>query len=421
MALKILVIPDAISLAHVSRALQIARAARERGHAVRVASAEPYEELFLQAGFEVERVFSVPQSVALKAIRRGGILYTDEILRQYVESDIAALTRSDTDVVVGDLRLSLDISSELTGVPYVSVLNAYWTRHCAVPVALPETVPLLRYLGRKTAGKVLQVVQPLVLRRLAGVFNRFRRAHGLAARGNIFDVMASPYLTLLADLPEFVPSRDLPAQFHYIGPILWEPEVPEPDWLGDVAADVPTVYLTMGSTGQPEVFVRVLRDLAEAGLQVMVTTCDQISSDDLPPGCFVTRLARASALLAKASVTVCHGGNGTIYQSLSHGVPVVGVPTFHDQEFNMERVEALGLGVRVRERSLRAGDIVAAVQHILANADYARRAADLQRQVVGSAAPEAALWHIERRALEGQPPPSTESRSFSHEHAVSHA
>jgi UDP:flavonoid glycosyltransferase YjiC (YdhE family) len=71
---------------------------------------------------------------------------------------------------------------------------------------------------------------------------------------------------------------------------------------------------------------------------------------------------------------VCHAGNGTIYQALSHGKPVVGVPDFHDQEFNMQRVEARDLGLTARTGPRLVENIVSGVQRIMADASYRERA-----------------------------------------------
>ncbi len=48
-----------------------------------------------------------------------------------------------------------------------------------------------------------------------------------------------------------------------------------------------------------------------------------------------------------ADLVVCHGGNGTIYQALSHGRPVIGIPTIPDQAYNMRMVERLKLGTSI--------------------------------------------------------------------------
>jgi UDP:flavonoid glycosyltransferase YjiC (YdhE family) len=399
MSLRILIVPEAISLAHVSRMLCVARAARQRGHDVHVASAPPYSDLFREADFEVQSLFSVPPDIALRAIRSGRILYTDDVLDRYVGDELKILRRARPDVVVGDLRLSLDISTEIADVPYVSVLNAYWTRYYAAPMPVPETMPLFRVLGRRLGRLLMPLVRPGILRSYARVFNRFRRRAGLPLRDNLFDVMASPHLTLLADAPQFAPCTGLPDHFRYVGPFLWEPDVPPPDWLDQVDEYRPTVYVPMGSTGTTDAFVLLLRELASAGLQVLATTCGQVPKSDVPEGCFVTELAPASALLRFASATVCHGGNGSIYQSLAHAVPVVCVPTFHDQELNAERVVSLGLGTRLSHRSLTPGRIREAVTQVLEDPAIGRRAVRFARTVRNWNAPQEALWSIEGHCL----------------------
>jgi UDP:flavonoid glycosyltransferase YjiC (YdhE family) len=399
MSLRILIVPEAISLAHVARMLRVAEAARERGHEVHIAAADLHSDLFREAGFEVRPLFSVPPKIALQAVRRGRILYTDDVLEQYVGDELKTLRNIRPDAVVGDLRLSLDISSEIAGVPYVSVLNAYWTNHYAAPTPVPETVPLFRFLGQRMGRGLMPLLRPRILRGYARVFNRMRRRIGLAPRGNLFDVMASPHLTLLADAPQFAPCSGLPDHFRYVGPFLWEPNIPPPTWLGRVDEYRPTVYVTMGSTGTPEAFVSLLRGLAEAGLQVLATTCGQIGESDAPEGCFVTDLAPASALLRFASVTVCHGGNGSIYQSLSHAVPVVCVPTFHDQEFNADRVVALGLGTRLSHRDLTPQRVRDAVMQVVEDPATARRAVRFSRIIRNWNAPQETLWSIEGHCL----------------------
>jgi UDP:flavonoid glycosyltransferase YjiC (YdhE family) len=400
-SLRILVMPDAISLAHVARALQIARAARRRGHSVHVASAGAYQGLFTEAGFAVESLFSVRREQALAAIRKGKTLYDDETLERYVKSDLEVLDRVRPDVVVGDLRLSLDISAEMTHIPYVAVLNAYWTHFYSAPVSAPRTFPLFRILGTRLATRLMPWVQPIMLRRYAKPFNRYRQKVGLAPRSDLFDVMCSRDLTLLADLPEFAPCANLPDHVCYAGPFLWEPAIEPPAWLDRVDPNQPTAYVTMGSTGTRELFAELLRRLTEAGIQVMATTCNQIDAADIPEGCFTAPMAPASRLLRLAHVTVCHGGNGSIYQSLSRGVPVVGVPTFHDQEFNMDRVEALGVGVRMDERS--PGAMAKAVEHVLTHSRFAGRAADLAESIATWDAPTEALWQIERLCAHPSP------------------
>lgn len=41
---------------------------------------------------------------------------------------------------------------------------------------------------------------------------------------------------------------------------------------------------------------------------------------------------------------VCHAGNGTIYQALMRGIPMVLIPSFFEQEWNAHRIVKLQLG-----------------------------------------------------------------------------
>jgi len=41
---------------------------------------------------------------------------------------------------------------------------------------------------------------------------------------------------------------------------------------------------------------------------------------------------------------ICHGGNGTIYQALAYGVPLLASTSIFEQEYNMERIREMKLG-----------------------------------------------------------------------------
>src|SRR3569623_314883 len=114
----------------------------------------------------------------------------------------------------------------------------------------------------------------------------------------MFRIMESPYANLIADLPEFIPCANLPHHFRYIGPLIWEPNVPEPDWLEDVDPARPSIYVTMGSTGEAAAMRRALAALVEAGYQVLTTTAGQIT--DWPRGVFAAKYAPGSALARRS-------------------------------------------------------------------------------------------------------------------------
>lgn len=83
-----------------------------------------------------------------------------------------------------------------------------------------------------------------------------------------------------------------------------------------------------------------------------------------PAGVFSAKFAPGSARAA----TVCHVASSTIYQSLVEGALVISVPTFHDQEINAERLEAVGFGARLPARRWNARQLMEAAERMQAPA-----------------------------------------------------
>lgn len=357
---RVLVIGDSISLAHVGRAMVAARLLQSAGCQVTFATGSTHQALARQEGFEPREIYCEPPERALAAIRRGSHIFDLETVDRYVAADLELLESAAPEWVVADFRLSLNISGELARVPYWNIVNGYMTRYYCAPQSPPETFPLTRLLGNRLSRRWFPAIKRQVLRYYAYHFNRSRKRRGLKPAGDIFAVMESPYANLIADLPELIPCSGAPPHVRYIGPLVWEPNVPEPEWLERLDPSRPSVYVTMGSTGEAGDFKRTLTALVEAGYQVLCTTAGQI--DEVPRGVLAARYAPGSALARRCVATVCHGGSLTIYQSLRAGAPVIAIPTFHDQEINAERLEATGLGARLPPRRWDARQLAALVK-----------------------------------------------------------
>jgi UDP:flavonoid glycosyltransferase YjiC (YdhE family) len=93
----------------------------------------------------------------------------------------------------------------------------------------------------------------------------------------------------------------------------------------------------------------------------------------VPDNIFVERYAPGDALLAVSDVVISHGGNGTIYQALEAGVPIIGFPGIFDQEINMQRVEALGAGLSLWRARYGKSTLLSAVERVLGDAQFQER------------------------------------------------
>jgi UDP:flavonoid glycosyltransferase YjiC (YdhE family) len=374
----VLVIGDSISLAHVGRAIVAARLLTSADCKVTFATGPAHQALARQEGLEPREIHCEPPARAIAAIRRGSHIFDLETVERYVAADLALIENVAPDWIVADFRLSLNISCELARIPYWNIVNGYMTHYYSAPQRPPQTFPVTRLLGKRLSQRFFPALKRQVLRYYAYNFNRSRKRHGLKPGGDMFRIMESPHGNLIADLPEFIPCDNLPSHFRYIGPLIWEPNVPEPEWLDRLDPSRPSVYITMGSTGEGGMFREAVSASVQAGYQVLTTTAGQV--DELPPEVFAVKYAPGSVLARRSVATVCHGGSLTIYQSLAEAVPVVAIPTFHDQETNAERLRATGLGLALSPRGWTAADLLAAVDRVQGS-DFRQRCGSARAQI----------------------------------------
>jgi UDP:flavonoid glycosyltransferase YjiC (YdhE family) len=95
-----------------------------------------------------------------------------------------------------------------------------------------------------------------------------------------------------------------------------------------------------------------------------------------------------------SDAVVSHGGNGTIYQAIENGVPIIGFPFIFDQEINMQRVEALGAGVSLWRSQYDEASLKRAVEQILGDPRYRERCRFLGKRCREMDGARRAAWHI---------------------------
>ena len=128
-------------------------------------------------------------------------------------------------------------------------------------------------------------------------------------------------------------------------PLTWRNDLPPPRCLAELDPQKPTVYLSLGSEGLEDL-LQHLGLLARDGMQVVVATGapDVGLNATVPPGIFLEQYVNTDLLLPHCDIVCCHGGNGTLYQALQHGLPVVVVSTHQEQSYGGKRIQRLGLG-----------------------------------------------------------------------------
>lgn len=370
---RILFVAEAATLAHVVRLIVLAKALNPKNYDIHFACAPGYEHYFQGAGFTLWSVYSVSQQHFLQAIAKGVTPYTKDILKKYIEDDLNILDQVKPDLLVGDNRFSLAVSAPLRNVPYTALISAHWSPYSPLtryPMPVPEH-PIVDLLGLSFARFMARLIQPLSFYLFARPLNRLRREYGLPALGNLVHVLTQPGdYTLYADTPGFSPTAGLPTNHRYIGPILWSPDIPLPQWWGALPDNRPSIYVTFGSSGQVTLLPLIIEALQHLPVNVLIATAGRIKLDSLPANVWAADYLPGSLAAQRSRLVICNGGSGTVHQALAASVPVLGIASNMDQYLVMECVTRASAGLLLRAGQTTMEKITGATNALLEQTKY---------------------------------------------------
>ncbi len=350
--LKILFMCEAVSLAHVGRPLLLARWAREAGHEPLIACGPRFTRLVHEEGFEPLPLPTLTGEAFYGRILRGRFPYTDSEILQYVAAERKLLRDVSPHLVVSDFRLTAAISAMLAGLPLLSLINAYWSPGAECRFPAPDG--LLPILPNAFRQRLFNHLRPLAFRCGARSLDRVRRSFGLQPYNDFRKHYTAGTWCAYADLPELAPVRAAPLNHSYIGPVIWEPRAAPPPLLGTLGLQRPLAYVSMGGSGNAGVLPGLLRALLAEDCDIALSGCSSECIDllwtampELAGRCVAAPLFSPGSVLQRAALTVCHGGSGTIYQSLAAGVPLLCLPGNPDQCLASQGVQACGAALSI--------------------------------------------------------------------------
>ena len=155
----------------------------------------------------------------------------------------------------------------------------------------------------------------------------------------------------------------------------------------------PLVYVTLGTSfaSNMDLFRSVLTGLEGHNLEVVVTVGPDHDPDELGQVADYVRVERyipQAELLPRCSAIVHHGGSGTMFGALAHGVPQVVIPQGADNFLNAQHVERAGIGLSILPGDVGPARIGQCVRAVLDNQSFAEQAAQVEREIAAMPGPE---------------------------------
>ncbi len=385
---RVLLVPHAptTGLAHVGACMEVGRRLRERGHEVEMAYGGSRPEVVDAEGFPRH---PVPEVAAEREWSPAGWYASEQELRSHVEAHTAVIDRVRPDVVVTSSGVAGRLACESAGVPRLYLMHYLQT----TPFGRRAIVWGDRLRDARHPRRAARVLRARARRarrtpsgpRTTDVVAAVRPALGLPPTGPGDFSGARDTIVAITSAPFIDPADGLPAHWRYVGPLAWS----APDAAPRAPAgrrERPLVYVTQGSTGDPDLLRRAVAELSREDLDLLVATgglCEPEELARLGPRVQAAALLPGRASMEAADVAVVHGGHLTFCEALSTGTPMVVLPHRVDQMARVNRAERLGVGLAVWPPPRREGGVRSAVRRVLAEPAHARRSAAVARRLAG--------------------------------------
>lgn len=164
------------------------------------------------------------------------------------------------------------------------------------------------------------------------------------------------------------PARALPPHAFLGSAVRDEPiDAEVEEWLE--SSDSPFVYVSFGSflSVRSDVVARVVDALKSLGLRaaVAVGSADRSDLGSLPGDWLVREFLPQVRLLRAASAAVTHGGNNSVTEAMTAGVPLLVLPFSTDQFAGAEAIERAGFGIALAPNTATVPQLGTALQAVL--------------------------------------------------------
>ena len=309
---------------------------------------------------------------------------TTDLLWRPVETASAVLAvidevRPDA-VIVDHLAFTARLALQAAGVAHADVVLGHPT---ALPIAgevygFPASWPRAFHPGDEGLER-LRTRCDAVRDRFTGQWNDALAVLDPGASPSR-DAFAEHGDTLLLNYPAQLhdPARTalLPAHAFLGSAVRDEPADPEVEaWLARGGA--PIVYVSFGSflSVRADVLAKVAEALKTLDVRVAlaVGSADRRELGELPESWLVREFLPQVTLLEHATLTVTHGGNNSVTEAATTGVPMLVLPFSTDQFAGAEAIESRGYGIALAPNTASVDELRSAVVSLLADTETLER------------------------------------------------
>ncbi|MFA9421939.1 MAG: glycosyltransferase [Sedimentibacter sp.] len=295
-------------------------------------------------------------------------VYDKELLQNYINSELKLMKEYKPDLIVGDMRISLGISSKIAKIPYINIQNAYWSPFTEAQKMMPD-ISFAKFLSYKWQKIIFDKKFPLINANFIYGYNALRSKYGFHKIRTMEEMYSGGDMNLYLDIPMIAPTSHLQNNNKYIGPVTGFVNISMPAWWKDIDKDKKIIYCSLGSTGSVKKMKLIIKALKKIDAIIILVTTGRMAQKKLPTNFYVCDYFPVAEVMEKIDLVICNGG-GTVYQALAGETPVLATPTNLDQMLACYALEKKHVGLVLKYRDMKKRKIRKAVEDLLKNGLY---------------------------------------------------
>lgn len=316
------------------------------------AHADKYSEFIKKEGYKTFICESFNAEEVLEYVEKFDFSWINEKALEAVYNDQVRIIASLKPLVVlGDTSLTLKMAAETTGVTYISLMNGYMSKYYSSTRRISRTHPVYKFVN-KLPGQVLDLItqkgEAIAFYKLHRPFKKIRSKYRLSKEIYYINELEGD-INLICDLVELFPQKNLPENYVMMSPLYYDTNTIS--GIIDKMLDKrkKTIFVSMGSSGN---WGKILflndphfekYNIITAGDSANVLNAAHIIK---------TAFINIHEIFPVTDLVVCHGGNGTVYQSLLYGIPLLCKTNNFEQEWNVEALKRLNAGISLDNLSV---------------------------------------------------------------------
>lgn len=385
--IKILVISESVTLAHIIRPVTLLKHLDTDRFELHVASSKDSEHYFSELKHSFYQVTCLSSQKFKESLATGSTFIQKDLLQIQINEDLELLRQIKPDLVIGDFRISLNISARVEKVPYITLTNTHWLNFKPQDLPLPE-IPIFKMIGQSVSGVVfnffVKPFLPFILKHQARNINFFRLKYSQRPYQLLTDTYIDADIVGLCDTPYNFKAHREDLKFAYLGPICGDSTAAVPDWFeNSQTIQKKKIYINLGSSGDHSILEKLLNELTEMDVHLCVgAPQSQITSLSTKyKNIFWGSNLPGSLLCRWADVILFNGGSPTTHQALLEGKPIVAICTNPDQILNMKNFNHFEFVKTFRNWNLNTKDVKKTIEYFLSDTKVKNEAQDYGKKL----------------------------------------